>query len=171
MRRARRRAFSSLGLLLGCLPLLAQGRGSLAGRATDEAGGSLPGVTVEARGPALPSGLASTTDRSGDYVLSGLLTGSYEVSFRIPNFASVTRRGVAVSDGGVSRVDAVLSLAVRADVVVTAKKTFRNLADAAGAAESLIGVAGSATEGVVSGADLDQRPILRPAEVLETVPG
>ena len=40
----------------------------------------------------------------------------------------------------------------------------------AGSAD-LIGIAASATEGTVSGRQLENRPLLRPAEVLETVPG
>ena len=40
-----------------------------------------------------------------------------------------------------------------------------------GRAENLAGVADSATQGTVGNAELTRRPILRPAEVLETVPG
>lgn len=40
-----------------------------------------------------------------------------------------------------------------------------------GRASELVGIADSATEGVTGQAELNQRPILRPAEVLETVPG
>jgi outer membrane receptor protein involved in Fe transport len=40
-----------------------------------------------------------------------------------------------------------------------------------GRAEQLIGVAPAASEGAVAGADLDVRPILRVAELLEAVPG
>ncbi|HEX4201206.1 MAG TPA: hypothetical protein VHY59_06785, partial [Chthoniobacterales bacterium] len=44
-------------------------------------------------------------------------------------------------------------------VVVTGRQT------------SLVGIAGSASEGVVSQDEISERPILRPGEVLETVPG
>lgn len=40
-----------------------------------------------------------------------------------------------------------------------------------GRADSLLGLAGSAAEGTVGQEELAQRPILRPGEVLETVPG
>ena len=40
-----------------------------------------------------------------------------------------------------------------------------------GRASDLVGIADSATDGVTGQAELGQRPILRPAEVLETVPG
>src|SRR5262249_25899276 len=39
------------------------------------------------------------------------------------------------------------------------------------ASESLVGIADAATQGTISGAQLDERPISRPGEVLETVPG
>lgn len=35
----------------------------------------------------------------------------------------------------------------------------------------MLGVADSATEGVTGKADLARRPVLRPGELLETVPG
>lgn len=40
-----------------------------------------------------------------------------------------------------------------------------------GRSDDLVGIADSATEGTIGGAELAQRPILRPAEVMETVPG
>jgi TonB-dependent Receptor Plug Domain len=40
-----------------------------------------------------------------------------------------------------------------------------------GRQQSLVGIAGSASEGVVGQDEIEERPILRPGEVLETVPG
>ena len=40
-----------------------------------------------------------------------------------------------------------------------------------GRADDLLGVATSSSEGVVSAADLSTRPILRPGEIMETIPG
>ncbi|MDP9024974.1 MAG: TonB-dependent receptor plug domain-containing protein, partial [Candidatus Eremiobacteraeota bacterium] len=40
-----------------------------------------------------------------------------------------------------------------------------------GRIDNLIGSAGSASEGYVGHSELEQRPILRPGELLETVPG
>ena len=40
-----------------------------------------------------------------------------------------------------------------------------------GRQESLIGIAGSASEGTVGQQEISERPILRPGEVLETIPG
>jgi outer membrane receptor protein involved in Fe transport len=43
--------------------------------------------------------------------------------------------------------------------------------DVTGRASDLVGIADSATEGVTGQADLAKRPVLRPGELLETVPG
>ncbi len=40
-----------------------------------------------------------------------------------------------------------------------------------GRADDIIGAATSSSEGVISAADLETRPILRPAEIMETIPG
>ena len=164
------------GLLLGvCLGggIAAAGErgGTIAGRVMDESGAALPGATVEARGPALAKIRIAVTDRGGSYAFADLPAGVYDIAFRLPNFAGAIRGGVALSVGGAPRVDAILHLAVTADVVVTGKKTFPNLADIADAGESLIGVASSATQGTISGTQIDARPVARPGEVLETVPG
>ena len=59
-----------------------------------------------------------------------------------------------------------------ADVTVTGKRTFANLADVAEApAENLVGIAQSASQGAITAQQLDARPIMRAGEVLETVPG
>ncbi len=145
--------------------------GSITGRVTDESGGALPGVTVEATAAAHGGTRLAATDRSGAYELRDLPPGNYDLSFRLPNFATVRRARNALASGTRLRIDAVLHLAVAADVVVTAKKSFPNLADVADAGASLIGIASAASQGTVGGNQIDERPILRPGEVLETVPG
>ena len=64
-----------------------------------------------------------------------------------------------------------LPLALTADVTVTGHRTFRNLADVENPSESLIGIADAASEGAVTAKQIEGRPLARPAEVLETVPG
>ena len=62
-------------------------------------------------------------------------------------------------------------LALNADVTVTGKATFTNLADAADPAENLVGIAQSASQGAITAQQLDARPMARAGEVLETIPG
>ena len=58
-----------------------------------------------------------------------------------------------------------------ADVAVTGKLMFRNVADLDRPEGGLIGIADAASEGLVTGRQIDARPIMRAGEVLETVPG
>jgi hypothetical protein len=110
----------------------------------DETGGALPGVTVELL-PVSGSALETVTDRSGEYAFEHLASGRYDLSFRLINFASQTRRGLTVADGSVD-VNVVLHLALSADVTVTAKRTLANLADVENPAENLVGIAQSASQ-------------------------
>ena len=76
-----------------------------------------------------------------------------------------------VPASGNERLDTVLHLSLSADVTVTSKRTFANLADVENPAENLVGVAQSASQGAITAKQLDARPIMRAGEVLETVPG
>ena len=103
--------FTVLSLVSG--PLMAQTSGSLAGRATDESGGTLPGVTVEAKSPALQGSRVTTTDSGGRYRLTLLPPGTYAVSFSLAGFAVETKAGILVNLGKDSTVDVVLRPAAR----------------------------------------------------------
>jgi hypothetical protein len=67
--------------------------------------------------------------------------------------------------------DVVLTLSLNADVLVTGSATFRNVADVENPAENLVGIAGAASQGAITAAQIEARPLMRPGEVLETVPG
>jgi len=142
---------------------------AVTGAVHDETGGALPGVSVELRGAA-GSPLVTVSDAKGTFSFDRVPAGHYEASFLLINFAS-TRRNVEVPSSGTVRVDAVLHLSLSADVTVTGKRTFTNLADVANPAENLVGVALSASQGAITARQLDARPIMRSGEVLETVPG
>src|SRR4029453_1662897 len=86
------------------------------------------------------------------------------------NFAPVSRRDITLA-ADVVRIDVALYLTLSADVTVTGKRTFTNLADAERPAEDLVGIAQSASQGAVVAHQLDIRPMMRAGEVLETVPG
>lgn len=96
--------------------------------------------------------------------------GRVQLTFSLVNFASV-RRETAVPAGSAVSLDVVLSLALDADVTVTGKATFTNLADVEDPAQNIVGIAQSATQGAITARQLDTRPLMRTGEVLETVPG
>jgi outer membrane cobalamin receptor len=81
------------------------------------------------------------------------------------------RRTIAVTPGSPMTANAVMFVAMSADIVITAPRTFRNLAEIENPAENLVGVASAGSEGAITAAQLEVRPVNRAAEVLETVPG
>ena len=153
-------------VLLNDNPVAAQ-TAQLRGTVLDETGAALPGVLVELRS----GGTARQTqsDDRGQYRIDGLAPGRLEVSFTLVNFATV-RRPVTVGPDALT-VDVVMHLVLSADVTVTGKSTFTNLADAPSPAQDLVGIAQSASQGAITARQLETRPIMRPGEVLETVPG
>jgi len=144
------------------------GAQTLAGTVRDETGGALPGVSVELRTPAGPA-QDTATDGRGEYRFDRVAPGLYQVAFTLINFAS-SRRDVTIASGTLN-VDVVLLLSLNADVTVTGKRTFTNLADVANPEENLVGIAQAASQGAITAKQLDERPLMRDAEVLETVPG
>lgn len=142
---------------------------SVAGTVRDETGGAIPGVSVELRGVS-GAPIAVQTDNQGGYRFEHVTAGQYQLAVTLINFAPA-RRDVVVSATGTARVDIVLHLALSADVTVTGKGTFTNLADAVDPAENLVGIAQAASQGAITAKQLDARPIMRSGEVLETVPG
>ncbi|MGE0703454.1 MAG: TonB-dependent receptor [Vicinamibacterales bacterium] len=165
------RTFLRLALIivLGSSSAAFAQNGVVAGTVLDETGASLPGVAVELRAGSDQVG-AAVTDNSGAYRVEGVPAGSVEASFTLINFAPI-RRTVNLAANGTATVDVVLHLRLSAEVTVTGSRTFANLADARDPAASLVGIARSASQGAVTAAQLEGRPISRAGEVLETIPG
>jgi hypothetical protein len=111
-----------------------------------------------------------TTSPNGQYAFNNLEPGRYTISFSLINFATLIRRDIEVGAGDVT-LNAVLHLAVNAEVTVTGTRAFANLADVQNPAEDLVGIAQSASQGAITAEQLEVRPLLRTGEVLETVPG
>ena len=155
-------------LSLSCAPAWAQ-TGSVTGNVTDETGGALPGVTVELKGTGDP--IVAVTDGEGRYAFDNMSPGTYQLSMRLVNFATVTHDVLAVTAGNTTSLNDVMHLVLNAEVVVIGKRTFTNLADANNPAEDLVGIATSAGQGAITARQLEVRPFMRQGEVLETVPG
>ncbi len=147
---------------------VAQPPGRVAGRVLDQTGGVLPGVTIDLVVNATE--LTTITDGEGRYRFDAVPAGTAELTFRLLNF-SVVRRVVDVAAGRSPAADIVLTLSLNADVVVTGTRTFRNIAEVENPAENLVGLASAASQGAITAAQLDVRPLMRAGEVLETVPG
>ncbi|HYN21443.1 MAG TPA: TonB-dependent receptor [Thermoanaerobaculia bacterium] len=113
------------GLLL-CFFLLAAGAafsqttGSIQGRATDAEGGVLPGVTVEARSPALQGARTAVTDETGHYRLTLLPPGTYTVNFTLEGFGTESRE-LPVSLDQDSTLNVELTPALSEEITVTSE--------------------------------------------------
>ena len=143
---------------------------ALRGVVRDDEGRPLPGVTVEARAGSVALRTAFT-GIDGAFVLPNLPPGKSDVVFRLPGFTTFVRRGVAIGSEDVALGDVRLHLTASTDVVVTGKRTFLNLADLDTPVNDLIGIASSATVGVVTADQVAEREVHRPADILEAVPG
>lgn len=142
---------------------------SVRGQVRDQTGAQLPGVTVDARrGPAR---VATVTGADGRYELQGLEPGDWDLAFTLINFATHRARVTIAPDATALPVDVRLALAVTADVTVTGRRSFVNLADVDQPERSLVGVALAASQGAVTARQLETRPIMRAGDVFETVPG
>ncbi|HEV8657640.1 MAG TPA: TonB-dependent receptor [Thermoanaerobaculia bacterium] len=98
----------ALSLVLIAATLSAQTTGGLIGKVTDSTGAAVPGVTVEARSPALQGTRTTVTETDGGYRFALLPPGQYSVAFNLSGFATETRNRVVVALGKDSTLDVTL---------------------------------------------------------------
>jgi carboxypeptidase family protein len=103
----------------------AQVSGSVVGRVTDESGAVLPGVSVTATSPALQvPQIVDVTNVQGDYRITPLPIGTYEVVFTLTGFQTVRREGIRLTAGFVARIDVVMTVgAIEESITVAASPT------------------------------------------------
>jgi hypothetical protein len=112
-----------LGILLsvvvfGAPAIGGQQEAGIIGQLTDESGAVLPGVSVTATGPALqvPS-VTTVTNENGEYRLTPLPIGSYNVQYELSGFQTLRREGVRLTQGFVAKIDIVLKVGILAETV------------------------------------------------------
>ena len=122
-------------------------------------GVALPGVRVTAASAALQGERTTVTDVNGVYYLRALPAGTYVVSFERSDFQPSTHDNVVANVGGITEVNATMSLAAPAETVtVTAE------------APSLTGAV--TTSQTYGKREIDALPIgRRPADIAELAPG
>jgi hypothetical protein len=99
-------------------PALAQEtRGSIEGIVRDTSGSVLPGVTVEARSPALVGVSTALTDAQGIYRFPALAPGLYEVTATLAGFGPRKVAGIQLLLGQILKVDLSLAVAGLAETV------------------------------------------------------
>src|SRR5262245_8504658 len=109
----------------------AQQTGGILGKVTDNSGGVLPGVTVEAKSDVLPTPRTAVTDPAGIYQLPALPPGMYTLTFTLAGFqTSTVQREVQLST--VLTVETKLALqGVTETVSVTAEISYADKTSAA----------------------------------------
>ena len=89
---------------------------TIAGTVTDTTGGILPGVTVEAQ-VAAGSAQVTVTDGTGQFTFSGLVPGTYDVTFTLFGFTG-SAQVVEVSAGATAALDVVMAVGGLVEQVV-----------------------------------------------------
>ena len=92
------------------LPTVANAQ-SIGGTVRDSSGGVLPGVTIEASSPVLiEKARSAVTDGTGQFLITGLVPGTYSVSFALDGFQKSVRGGVILNTGFTANVSVQLSV-------------------------------------------------------------
>ncbi len=132
----------------------------LSGSVVDASGAVIAGATVQVRSANGTVQITTQSDRNGSFIITGLSAGSYRLVVLNPGFET---KEIHVT---IATTEAAAPL--RISLVVGSLSTTINVQ---GRQDSLVGIAESATQGTVGATEIQQRPILRSGEVLETIPG
>jgi hypothetical protein len=108
--------FAALLMLLPASALAQQG--NIAGTVRDPQGAVIPGVLVEVTSPALIEKVRSTTsDSSGQYRITNLPVGTYQVTFSLEGFTKQQQNNVVLTTGFTAPVNATMSVGQLSDTV------------------------------------------------------
>jgi Carboxypeptidase regulatory-like domain len=131
----------------------------LSGTVADTSGAVIAGATVQVRSSNGTVQRTRQSDKNGAFTISGLAAGNYRLVVSNPDFET---KEMPVTIGSTrAPVPLRISLAVRA---------VSTTINVQGREDDLIGIANSATQGTVGAKEIQDRPILRSGEILETVP-
>ena len=132
----------------------------LSGTVVDTSGAVIAGATVQVRSANGAVQRTTQSDRNGSFILSGLAAGFYRLVVSNPGFET---KELLVTLGTTGT-----PATLRIPLVVGVVNTTINVQ---GREDELIGIAESGSQGTVGAMEIQDRPILRSGEVLETVPG
>jgi len=132
----------------------------LSGVVVDASGAVITGATVQVRTQNGTVQMTSQSDGSGFFSISGLPAGNYRLVISNPSFET---KEVPVT---IRTTEALAPLRI-----ALAVGSVSSTVTVQGREDSLIGIADSATQGTVGATEIQDRPILRSGEILETIPG
>jgi hypothetical protein len=130
------------------------------GIVVDTSGAVIAGAAVEVRSADGVIERTTLSDKNGSFVISGLPAGQYRLVVSSHGFETKELPVII----GTTEVPAHF----RITLAVSGMSTTINVQ---GREDDLIGIADSGTQGTVGAKEIQDRPILRSGEVLETVPG
>ena len=105
-------------------PAVAVAQSSIAGTVTDDTGGVLPGVTVEASSDVLIEGSRVVfTDGTGNYNIIDLRPGEYTVVFTLPGFGTLVRDQLILGADVTLPIDAVMSVGSVEETITVSGET------------------------------------------------
>jgi outer membrane receptor protein involved in Fe transport len=147
-------------LLLVPIFLFAQPIPELSGTVVDASGAVIAAATVQVRSANGAVRITTQSDTNGSFIISGLAAGTYRLV--------VSGRGFETKEIPVTLGTTQASAPLHISLAVGSVSTTINVQ---GREDSLVGIAESATQGTVGATEIEERPILRSGEVLETIPG
>ena len=107
-----------LGLVIVAVPAFTQtSTGNIVGTASDNTGAVLPGVTVTLTGQFAAGSFTSITTARGFYRFQNLHPGSYDLTFSLDGFGTLTRTAVRVVLGATTTENVGLSVGAMTDEV------------------------------------------------------
>ena len=92
--------------------------GSIRGKAADETGAALPGVTVSVSSRALQSTRSDVTDIEGNYRLTDLPVGEYKMTFELAGFQQLVREGIELSANFVATINVTMKIGSLEETVI-----------------------------------------------------
>ena len=129
------------------------------GTVVDTSGAAIAGATVEVQSANRTVLRTAESDMNGSFTISGLSAGNYRL---LVSHADFETKQTPVTIGAQAPAPFRISLALGSvSTTVTVQ----------GREDDLVGIAASATQGTVGAKEIEDRPILRSGEILETVPG
>jgi hypothetical protein len=132
----------------------------LSGIVVDTSGAVITGATVRVQNMNGTVQGTAQSETNGSFIIPGLAAGSYRLVVSNPGFET---KEIHVTIGTTGA-----PVPLRISLTVGAVSTTINVQ---GREDDLIGIAESGTQGTVGAMEIQDRPILRSGEVLETVPG
>ncbi len=111
-------------LLTSSLRLFAQAdRGTITGTVIDPTGAVLPNVAIEAKNVNTGALFPVASSATGNYTISALPTGGYELTVTAPGFKNFTRAGLTVQAAQTIRIDVSLEVGSSSESVTVTEAT------------------------------------------------